>query len=47
MNWVTADDRLLWSGISATFNPLDLKGAIHKIADTVSGELRRVALLTN
>ncbi len=41
------EDRLLWSGISETFNPLDLEGAVDDIADAVSGELRRVGLVAN
>ena len=41
------EDRLLWSGISETFNPLDLEGAVDDIADAVRGELRRVGLVAN
>lgn len=41
------DDRLLWSGVSETFNPWNLEGAIDDIADAVSAELRRVGLLAN
>lgn len=41
------DDRLLWAGISETFNPWDLEGAVNDVADAVSAELRRVGLLAN
>ena len=41
------EDRLLWSGVSETFNPWNLEGAIDDIADAVSAELRRVGLLAN
>ena len=39
------DDKLLWSGISETFNPSDVAKAVNDVADAASRELRRQGLL--
>ena len=39
------DERLLWSGVSQAFDPLDVGGTVDDVADAVSKELRRVGLL--
>lgn len=41
-----ADEKLLWSGISEAFNPIDVGATVDEIADAVSEELRREGLLT-
>ncbi len=39
------DDKLLWSGVSETFNPSDVAKAVNDVADAASRELRRQGLL--
>ena len=39
------DDKLLWSGVSETFNPNDVANAVNDVADAASEELRRQGLL--
>jgi len=39
------DDKLLWSGVSETFNPNDVAKAVNDVADAVSEELRQQGLL--
>lgn len=39
------EDKLLWSGISETFNPSDVAKVVNDIADAASRELRRQGLL--
>ena len=41
-----ADEKLIWSGISEAFNPIDVGATVDQIADAVSEELRREGLLT-
>lgn len=38
------EDKLLWSGISETFNPSDVATVVNDIADAASRELRRQGL---
>ncbi|HXK22707.1 MAG TPA: hypothetical protein VMS55_08540 [Myxococcota bacterium] len=40
-----AESRLLWTGISDTLNPKDLRGLVAEIADAVGEELRKDGLL--
>ena len=39
------DERLIWSGISETFNPTDTEDMVDDIADAVSDELRAAGLI--
>ena len=39
------EDKMLWSGISETFNPNDVAKAVTDVADAASRELRRQGLL--
>ena len=41
------EDRLLWAGLSESFNPTDVEKAVDGIAEAVSRELRREGLTTN
>jgi hypothetical protein len=41
-----AEDKLIWAGISETFNPKDTNDLISKIADAAGKELRRQGLLS-
>jgi hypothetical protein len=38
------DEKLLWSGISESFNPQDVARTVDEIADAVSRELRQQGL---
>ena len=40
------NEQLIWSGISESFNPLDVNETVDDIADAVGAELRRAGLLT-
>lgn len=40
-----ADERLIWSGVSETFNPTDTERMVDDIADAVSDELRAAGLI--
>jgi hypothetical protein len=41
-----ADDKLIWSGLSDTFDPSEVKKAVADIAKAVGGELRKQKLIT-